>query len=47
MLNLIPKKEFLVLLQQGLEAWEIAEHFEITEELVNKSYHFYCEMEIS
>lgn len=45
-LNLIPKEEFLSLLQQGFEVWEIAEHFEVNEELVNKAYHFYCKMEI-
>lgn len=44
--HLVPKDEFIDLLKQGYERWDLAEHFDVTEELINKAYHFYCEIEI-
>lgn len=45
-LNIIPKNEFISLLKKGYERWDLAEHFEVTEDLIEKAFHFYCEMEI-
>lgn len=45
-LNVVPKAEFIRLLKQGYERWDLAEHFNVTEDLIQKAFHFYCEMEI-
>lgn len=39
--NLIPKEKLIELLKCGLERWEIAEYFNVTEEFVNLSFKMY------
>ena len=45
-LHLVPKAEFMSLLKQGYEPWDLAEYFNVTEELINRAYYFYCKIEI-
>jgi len=46
-LNLIDRSEFMRLLKQGYRVWELAEEFDVTEGVIKKAYHFYCELEIA
>lgn len=46
-LNLIDKDEFLDLLKQGYSVWELAEIYDVTEDLIKQAYHFYCELKIA
>ena len=39
--NLIPKEKLIELLKRGLEKWEIAEFFDVTEEFVNLAFKMY------
>ena len=41
--KLVPKQRFTCLLKQGLEAWELAEHFNVSEAFIRKAYHLYFE----
>ena len=41
--KLIPKKEFEVLLKKGLQRWELAEHYNVTEDFIQQAYHLYYE----
>lgn len=40
-LHAIPEGKLMSLLQQGLDAWEIAEELDTTEEYVRRAYYFY------
>ncbi len=40
-LHAIPEGRLMSLLQQGLDAWEIAEELDTTEEYVRRAYYFY------
>lgn len=44
--NLIDKELFIEQLKKGLTQWELAEFFDVTEELIIKAHHYYCELEI-
>lgn len=41
--QLVPKEEFIALLKNGAEEWELAEHFNVTEEFIRKAYRLYFE----
>lgn len=41
--RLIPKSELIYLLRMGLERWELAEHFNVTESFINLSIQLYFE----
>ena len=43
--KLIPQNEFLALLKSGYRKWELAEFYNVTEDFIEKAYHFYCEIE--
>ncbi|MFR2191534.1 MAG: hypothetical protein ACLS46_06860 [Acutalibacteraceae bacterium] len=47
MKKLIPKAELEAQLRQGLEPYELAEHFNVTEKFVHKALEFYFECEIA
>lgn len=42
--KLINKNEMAVLLKQGYEKWDLAEHFNVTEDFIEKAYHLYFEI---
>ena len=42
-LHFIPEAELMAMLQQGLDAWEIAEKLDTTEDYVRRAYYFYKE----
>lgn len=42
--RMLPIEKFKKALFQGLEVWEIAEEFEVTEEVVNKAFKIYKNM---
>ena len=41
--HLVPKEPFVALLKQGAEQWELAEHFNVTADYIQKAYHLYFE----
>ena len=41
--QLVPKAELCSLLAQGKESWELAEHFNVTEDFMRKACYFYFE----
>lgn len=43
----VPKKELLCLLKSGAERWEIAEHFNVTIDLINTACTYYFEYGIT
>lgn len=45
--KLIPKAELEVQLRQGLEPYELAEYFNVTEEFIHKALEFYFECGMS
>lgn len=42
--KLVPKSELVALLKKGFERWELAEHFEVTEEFIVLAEHLYFEV---
>lgn len=42
--KLIPKQQMLELLKKGYEKWDLAEYFNVTEDLIETAYHFYFEV---
>ncbi len=38
---LVPKKKLIELLKHGIEKWEIAEHFDVTEDFINLALKIY------
>lgn len=45
--KLVPKSELVALLKNGFERWELAEHFEVTEEFIVLAEHLYFEVGMS
>ena len=45
--KLINKDEFNELIKSGIAVWELAEHFNVTEDFIKKAYHLYFEVKIS
>ena len=43
--KLIPKKEFFVLLKSGMSAFELSEHFNVTQEYIYKAFRLYIDIE--
>jgi len=43
-LHAIPEDKLMAMLKAGLDAWEIAEELDTTEEYVRRAYYFYKEM---
>ena len=43
MKKLVPKTELVRLLKKGLARWELAEHFEVTEDFINLAIRMYFE----
>ena len=41
--KLVPKTELVRLLKKGLARWELAEHFEVTEDFINLAIRMYFE----
>jgi len=41
--QLVPKAQLCALLAQGKESWELAEHFNVTEDFIRKACYFYFE----
>lgn len=46
-LRCIPKQDLIKLLKQGFQKWELAEHFNVTEDLVNTAMTYYFEYGIA
>lgn len=46
-LHCVPKQELITLLKQGLQKWELAEHFNVTEDLINTAVTFYFDYGIA
>ena len=44
--KLINKDELLKQLKSGMEVWDLAEYFNVTEDYIKKAYHLYFEMRI-
>lgn len=42
--KLVPKSELVALLKKGFERWELADHFEVTEEFIVLAEHLYFEV---
>ena len=45
--KLVPKTELVRLLKKGLARWELAEHFEVTEDFINLAIRMYFEYGIT
>ena len=45
--KLVPKSELVPLLKKGYERWELAEHFEVTEDFINLAIRMYFEYGIA
>lgn len=45
--KLVPKSELVTLLKKGYERWELAEHFEVTEDFINLAIRMYFEYGIA
>lgn len=45
--KLINKDEFYSLIKSGMEVWDLAEYFNVTEEYIRKAYHLYFEVKIA
>ncbi len=46
-LRCVPKQELIALMKQGLQKWELAEYFNVTEDLVNTAITYYFEYGIA
>ncbi len=44
--KLINKDEFQKQIKSGMEVWELAEYFNVTEDFIRKAYHLYFELQI-
>lgn len=44
--KLINKDEFEKQIKRGLEVWELAEYFNVTEDFIRKAYHLYFEVKM-
>ncbi len=45
--HLVPKDELVDLLKKGYEKWDLAEHFDVTEEFINLAVYMYFEIGIA
>lgn len=45
--KLINKDELLKQLKSGMEVWELAEYFNVTEDFIRKAYHLYFEVQMA
>lgn len=45
--KLINKDELLKQLKKGMEVWDLAEYFNVTEDFVRKAYHLYFEVQMA
>lgn len=44
--KLINKDELLKQLKNGMEVWDLAEYFNVTEDFIRKAYHLYFEVQM-
>lgn len=44
--TLIDRNEFISLLKKGYRVWELADEYNVSEDLIRDAYHFYCELEV-
>lgn len=44
--KLIDKDELLKQIKNGMEIWDLAEYFNVTEDFIRKAYHLYFEVQI-
>lgn len=45
--KLINKDELLKQLKNGMEVWDLAEYFNVTEDFIRKAYHLYFEVQMA
>ncbi len=45
--KLINKDELLKQLKKGMEVWDLAEYFNVTEDFIRKAYHLYFEVQMA
>lgn len=45
--KLINKNEFKRQIETGMEVWDLAEYFNVTEDFIRKAYHLYFEVQIA
>lgn len=45
--KLINKDELLKQLKNGMEIWDLAEYFNVTEDFIRKAYHLYFEVQMA